>query len=126
MAATNTKLFSLQVIIVAVPMLYLMSDLSADGRFLGSALILWTSPMTTMGLIFLPKMVAVHFPPDGVTKIRGSSGGTRISGLAPAQEAGQSESRHPQVTEQSDGSAPNQCAATVLNESTRLSYVTVQ
>jgi hypothetical protein len=114
---------------VAVPMLLLVSDLSADGRFLGSALILWTFPMTTMGLIFLPKMVAVHFPPDGDAKTRGKIVGTRISGLAPAQEEGQPsapDSRQSQGTGQSDSPTVNQSAETGFAGSTRLCYVTVQ
>ena len=107
---------------MAVPMLLLMSDVSADGRFLGSALILWSFPMTTMGLIFWPKMVAVHFPADGNSKTRGSTGGTRISGLA----------QQPQGETSGMSASSRQCQATrqsgdpSLTHSTRLAHVTVQ
>ena len=38
-----------------------------DGRYIGGTLILWTFPMSTMGLITAPKMMAVHKPLPGGT-----------------------------------------------------------
>lgn len=70
-----------QVIFVAAPLVLILEDVSSDGRFLGSALILWTFPATTIGLIMVPKMIAVHFPEKGHPDPRGSSVGVRVSGL---------------------------------------------
>ena len=86
-----------------MPMVFLLGDLSSDGRFLGASLVIWTFPMTTMGLIMLPKMVAVHFPPNGSPRgKRGSSSGVRVSGLPSSEQSMVSRNSH--VTAQS--SAP--------------------
>ena len=52
--------YRLKVMIVTVPVVLLINDLSSNGRFLCYSLLVWTFPMSTMGLIILPKIVTVR------------------------------------------------------------------
>ena len=123
-----------QVIFVGVPMVFILESVSTDGRFLGSSLILWTFPMTTVCLIFLPKIIAVHFPSKGDRhESRGSpSGGIRVSGLTSsrANNSGATQSHEPResrTTRQSDPSSLNQSDVPNLTRPpSRISHVTVQ
>jgi hypothetical protein len=45
--------------LVGIPVIFILNGVSTNGNFIGSALILWTIPMSTMGLIILPKVVTV-------------------------------------------------------------------
>lgn len=57
---THACLIPNQVLIVGYPMVLVLSTVDANGRFLGLSLITFTIPASTMGLLFLPKMVQVH------------------------------------------------------------------
>lgn len=76
-----------QVIVVGLPVVALLQDVSTDGRYIGTALLVWTMPMTTMILIMGPKMLAVRKARrnrnnvQGSTSKRGSSEGTRVTGI---------------------------------------------
>ncbi|CAB9526143.1 Gamma-aminobutyric acid (GABA) B receptor [Seminavis robusta] len=77
-------LVQFQVILVGAPVMVLLHNLSTDGYFIGSALMTFTFPITNMGLICLPKMVAVIN--DGKSRdsvvSRGSRANGRVSGLS--------------------------------------------
>lgn len=49
-----------QVYLVGAPVLQILRSVSTDGRFIGEALLIWTVPMTTMGLIVAPKVWLVR------------------------------------------------------------------
>lgn len=76
-----------KVIVVGLPVVALLQDVSTDGRYIGTALLVWTMPMTTMILIMGPKMLAVRKARrnrnnvQGSTSKRGSSEGTRVTGI---------------------------------------------
>ena len=46
--------------LVGAPVLQILRTVSTDGRFIGEALLIWTVPMTTMGLIIFPKIWLVR------------------------------------------------------------------
>jgi len=56
--------------LVGTPLVVILQDLSSDGRFLGMALIIFTIPMSSMGLVMFPKMVDTC---ERLQTIRGSS-----------------------------------------------------
>jgi hypothetical protein len=60
-AVVVAGLLTCQVTLVGFPVLYILDDVSTDGRFIGNTLILWTIPMSTMGLIILPKVATVFW-----------------------------------------------------------------
>ena len=66
---------------MALPLVSILQGVSSNGRYLGVSLILFTFPIMNMGLIMLPKMVAVHSPPKETRSTRGSSEGVRVSGI---------------------------------------------
>ena len=77
----------IQVILVGLPVIAILQDVSTDGRYIGQTLLVWTIPMTTMSLIILPKMFLVRRAKRGgdadrTSSKRGTSQGTRISGLS--------------------------------------------
>lgn len=121
-----------QVIFVAAPLVFILEDVSSDGRFLGSALILWTFPATTIGLIMVPKMIAVHFPSKGHLDHRGSSVGVRVSGFTtshPQESARTSSStttpvHRSNVHRASDASPMTQEHLSSLTQSDRHMHVT--
>jgi hypothetical protein len=53
-------LVQVQVLIVGAPVVFILQDVSPNGRILGYTLLMWTFPMTVVGLIFLPKMLTVR------------------------------------------------------------------
>lgn len=75
----------LEVMVVAVPIVIILRDLSTNGRYIGYVLMLWTFPMSTLAMIFVPKMVAYRRAVRGVperTRKRGDAHGcTHVSGL---------------------------------------------
>ena len=75
-----------EIILVAVPVIVILFGESADGSFIGFVFLFCAFPMTTLGLIFFPKMVAYRNASRGVesggsTHKRGERGNSRISGL---------------------------------------------
>ena len=74
----------IEVLLVAVPTIVILQDVSADGRYLGTVFVLWVLPMSTLVLIMTPKVMAyrraIHGQP--IIHLRGSELGTvRVSGL---------------------------------------------
>lgn len=49
-----------QVLIVGVPVILILQDVSSNARFLGYSLLVFTFPVTTTGLIVLPKVLTVR------------------------------------------------------------------
>ena len=50
----------LQVLLVGAPVVALLQDVSSDIKFICYALLMFTFPMSTMGLIILPKILIVR------------------------------------------------------------------
>jgi hypothetical protein len=74
------------VILVSAPVIAILRDESTDGRYLGEVFIFWTFPMSTLGLIILPKFVAFRASDNTnrSSRTRGSSlgGHVHVSGIA--------------------------------------------
>jgi 7 transmembrane sweet-taste receptor of 3 GCPR len=51
-------LLQLEVIIFAVPVIVILRGVSTDGKYLGMVIIVWSLPMSTLGLIMVPKYLA--------------------------------------------------------------------
>jgi len=47
-----------EVILFAAPMFALLRDVSTDGRYVGYVILIWTFPMSALGLIIGPKVIA--------------------------------------------------------------------
>ena len=64
-------------------MVAILQTVSTNGRYIGLSLIVATFPISTMGLIFVPKMIAVRKEKTGgpKTSTRGSIQGVVLSGL---------------------------------------------
>lgn len=80
----------LEVVLVATPTLVILQDVSAEGRYLGLALILWVLPMSTLILIMFPKYRAYRRAIRGLDEEarpkRGQTLGTRVTGVNPSPE----------------------------------------
>jgi len=62
----------------------ILSDVSTDGRYLGLCLMIVGFPITTLLLIFGPKIYLNHLERNGVDETppkRGSQSGVRVSGI---------------------------------------------
>ena len=75
-----------EVILFAAPMFALLRDVSTDGRYVGFVLLIWTFPMSTLGLIIGPKIGAFRRArrgnvPDRRKKRGSSSGKVHVSGV---------------------------------------------
>lgn len=53
-------LVQVQVLIVGVPVVLILQDVTSNARFLGYSLLVFTFPVTTAGLIVLPKVLTVR------------------------------------------------------------------
>jgi 7 transmembrane sweet-taste receptor of 3 GCPR len=53
-------LVQFQVYLVGAPVLQILRNVSPDGRFIGETLLIWTVPMSTLGLILFPKVLLVR------------------------------------------------------------------
>jgi hypothetical protein len=77
----------LEVILIALPMISLLRDISSNARYVGFVFLIWTFPMSTLLLIFGPKVVAHYQATHGNGDVRqrskrGEVGqGVRVSGL---------------------------------------------
>lgn len=79
----NPLLF-VQVIIVGAPVVAILQDVSTNGRYIGLTLLVWTFPMSTMGLIMVPKMMMVRREARGFdkgSKTRGSRAHAAVTGI---------------------------------------------
>lgn len=88
-------IISRKVILVALPLVYILREVSSNGRYLGVSLILWTLSMTNIGLIIFPKIVALHFPQKSIRTERESSEGVRVSGLPVSLTPNESQNCYP-------------------------------
>ena len=50
----------MQVYLVGSPVLAILHGMSTNGFYIGQSLLLWTFPMSAMGLLIFPKMLLVH------------------------------------------------------------------
>ena len=86
----------IEVAFVALPVVLLLDDVSADGRYLGWLFLLWIFPMTTLGMIFFPKILshrrAVLGLQNNSVQKRGARGNARVSGLYDPNISGASHS----------------------------------
>jgi hypothetical protein len=87
--------FRTQTSIVAIPLFFILRDLSTDGRHIGLVLLVWVFSVSTVLLIMLPKILAVYGIYGGKARAqtRGSIGNVRISGLMDAEAATRLNSR---------------------------------
>lgn len=53
-------LVQIQLLIVGVPTFAILNDAPTNGRYIGMCLLVWSFPMTNVGLIFVPKMYTVY------------------------------------------------------------------
>jgi hypothetical protein len=81
-----------QVMVVGVPVVAILQTVSTNGRYIGLSLIVSTFPISTMGLMFVPKMLSVRNEGKGgpTATTRGSSQGVKVSGLKLPECASQS------------------------------------
>jgi len=74
----------LEIIIIGVPVVSILQDVSTDGRYVGIVLILWSFPMSAITLIFVPKMIAYWKSlraPERSQRKRGERSHGQISGM---------------------------------------------
>lgn len=55
-------LVQLEVVVIAVPLVFILRDVSTGGRYLGSMFMLWVFPMSTLILIFLQSTLLIARP----------------------------------------------------------------
>ena len=75
----------LEVVLIAVPMVFILRDVSTDGRYLGFMFMLWIFPMTTLLMVFLPKYINYRNKKRDSTSrvVRGRrAGGVLVSGTS--------------------------------------------
>jgi hypothetical protein len=75
-----------EIILVAVPTIAVLLELSADGRYIGFAFLVWSFPSTALGFIILPKVVAYYRAIRGndrnnVPKRGNANGTVHVTGL---------------------------------------------
>ena len=75
----------LEVIVVSAPVIAILRNESSNGKYLGFVFLLWSFPMSTLTLIFLPKVLAYRRAKRGLSlepqPKRGKHEGTRVSGI---------------------------------------------
>jgi gamma-aminobutyric acid type B receptor len=122
----STWIFSLivlqlQVIMISVPVVVILRDISTDGRYIGLVLLIWTFPMTTVALLMLPKVFAANGwgsasssrggSSRGRSTIRGTTqGGFKVSGLSSISAGNPGRSSHLDSAFES-ASAPDRLSA---------------
>jgi len=71
-----------EVILFSAPMFALLRDVSTDGRYVGFVILIWTFPISTLGLLIGPKVGAFRRARRDVNPRPGrASGGVRVSGV---------------------------------------------
>ena len=75
----------IEVLIIAIPVIVILNEDSTDGTYLGFIFLLWSFPMTTLGLLFVPKMVSYRNALRGRETSpkykRGEKGKSRVTGV---------------------------------------------
>lgn len=105
------NIVQLEIILVAVPMIILLRDVSRDARYIGFILLVWTFPMSTLLLIFVPKVIAHYQATHGSGDVqrkskRGEVQGIRVSGLIDSNASQLQELQHRSHLTSSDFSNP--------------------
>jgi hypothetical protein len=59
----------LEVIVVVIPLIAILRDVSTDGWYLGFIFMIWKFPVTSLGLIFIPKIIAEYRSRKSETEI---------------------------------------------------------
>merc|ERR1712232_1000698 len=83
----TTIVLQFQVLIVGIPILIIVQQQSADATYMGRVLLIWTITMSTLVLMFGPKLLPILSPSCvrrmSITSKRGSlaSGNVRVSGV---------------------------------------------
>ena len=94
-----------KLLIVGVPTFAILHDSSTNGRYIGMCLLVWSFPMTNVGLIFVPKMYAVyqdrHSRGSAPQPPRGSTTPVRVTGLEDATNGDRTENEN-----QSESASP--------------------
>jgi len=78
-------LVQIELLIIGVPVISILRNLSTDGRYVGYIIILWAIPMSTMALIMMPKALAYHKAVHGGSSDRNKRGqrsGVHVSGIS--------------------------------------------
>lgn len=71
----------LEVIVISLPMVGILRNVSSQGRYLGFSFLIWIVPVSTIGLIFGPKVRAVR-QGERTMSARGASTGTvKVTGI---------------------------------------------
>ena len=86
-----------EIILVATPVVVILNDVSTEGRYLLICFMLAGIPLSTLGFIFAPKVLAYYAEQKGVdptrasaqSHSRGSSQGVRVSGIPTPVNAAQ-------------------------------------
>jgi hypothetical protein len=116
-----------KVILVGLPVVGILQTVSTDGRYVGQVLLIWTIPITTIGLIMGPKIVAVRKSrlgcEDRSKSKRGSSEGLRVTGLDQPPKFSLQPST--QVTADSNPPNSNEPPSALVDES-RVQTVTME
>ncbi|CAB9516932.1 Gamma-aminobutyric acid (GABA) B receptor [Seminavis robusta] len=104
----NLVIVQLEIIIVAIPLVIILRDVSTDGKYIGHLFLLWSMPMSTLGFIMLPKVVAQYMASHGMsqsTRVRGSGGGgVRVSGMNPeGSRTSNSMANHQRISSSAEG-----------------------
>ena len=75
----------LEIMIIAFPVIAILRGVSTDGRYLGTTLMIWSFPTSTLLIIMLPKVIAWRRAVRGLDSSqqvkRGQHLGTRVSGI---------------------------------------------
>lgn len=86
-------LVQLEVLIFAIPMILLLSDISVDGQYIGITALTWVFGVSPVGLILGPKVWAHRRAVSGAAaqapkRGAGGTGAVQVSGLRPAHPPG--------------------------------------
>jgi gamma-aminobutyric acid type B receptor len=81
----------IEIILVAVPTIVVLKDVSADGRYIGLAFLIWSFPAAALGFIILPKVVAYYRAIRGndrnnVPKRGNATGTVHVTGLTTSSQ----------------------------------------
>ena len=81
-----------EVTLIAVPVIVILNGESTDGRYLGFVFLLWSFPMTTLGLLFIPKMISYRNDIRGLDTSskykRGERKNIRVTGVVASASGG--------------------------------------
>ena len=72
-----------ELMLVAIPILLLLGEASADASYLGKVLVIWSIPVSTMLLLIGPKAAKMFVPERQKRMHRGLSQGISVSGVDP-------------------------------------------